>query len=74
MTPEEVGARFGLVPGNVCDIMLGLYPDEPFFREVQTVAIAGGWLKFTFKKHDEDKCNYGGYTLESLNATEEWHP
>ena len=66
MSPQQIAERFGLIPGQHADIMLGAHPDDPCVREIQTVSVAGDWLKFTFKKHDEDKCNYGGYSVENL--------
>ena len=73
-TAEAIAARHGLIVGQLADIMLGLYPDDPCIREILTVTVANGWFKFTFRKHDEDKCNFGGYTLESLNETQDQNP
>jgi hypothetical protein len=74
MTPAEqqaasIAERFGITPGATADIMLGEHPDDPCIRQIETVSVAAGWLRFTFKKRDEDKCNHGGYSIAYLAET-----
>jgi hypothetical protein len=66
---SSIAERFGITPGATADIMLGAQPDGPCVRQIETVSVSAGWLKFTFKKRDEDKCNHGGYSIAYLIET-----